>query len=155
MDYKKEYEILKQEYEILKRQYSDTKLKIEEEFYKKKYEKYENYKSFSLAEFNKLCDTDFEKAKEYFNEYFVMLSNKKIAHKTEYKNIYDIMSFKGFKIIYLDRMRKPFVDWLLHENKDIKTIVYESDKPLFYDDKINLFKETFEEYFNRKYTFNL
>lgn len=99
--------------------------------------------NFSLIECDRLYELDFEQAKKYLSEHFIRLSNKKIARK--WNGEWKIIHMKNFKIVYLARIKKTLSNWFMKENTDIRNVVYESDKPLFYDNNINLYKKPLDE----------
>ena len=92
-----------------------------------------NHINFKLSEVKNLSQTD---AKTYVTKYFVPLSNGGHAHFINGK--YELIDDKIVKSTYFNRMSKELNTYYFKELTDIKTVVYKLDKPVFYDDNINL-----------------
>lgn len=100
--------------------------------------------NFKLAEVKNLSQSD---SKIYVSKYFVPLSNGGHAHLIN--NKYELIDDKIVKSTYFNRMSKELNTYYFKELTDIKTIVYKLNKPVFYDDNINLcptMKHTYKSY---------
>lgn len=75
-------------------------------------------------------------AKQYITRYFVPLSNGTHAFYNDGK--YEVREDQEIKRTYFNRMSKELSTYYFNEYTDIKTITYELNRPLFFDDKINL-----------------
>ena len=99
--------------------------------------------NFSLSKIKTLSPIE---AKEYIINYFVPLSNGNHAMLINGK--YEIKEEQEIKRSYFNRMPKELYNYYFKEFTEVKTVVYEVNKPTFFDDKINLcppMKYTYDE----------
>jgi hypothetical protein len=89
--------------------------------------------NFDLNKFKYLSPVD---AKQYITRYFVPLSNG--THAMYIDGQYVIREDQEIKRTYFNRMSKELSNYYFNEYTDIRTVAYDLNKPLFYDDKINL-----------------
>lgn len=93
--------------------------------------------NFSFKVFESLSNSkDFHQQKAYLKSYFIPLYDGQIAM---FENgIYDIKETAVIKSTYFKRMPKPLTVWFFEEYTDLKLIVCELGKPVFYDDNLNV-----------------
>ena len=75
-------------------------------------------------------------AKEYIIKYFYPLTNGMHAYFNG--TTYDILDEQTVKRTYFKRMDKYLSTYYFEEFKDLRTIVYEINKPVLFDEKLNL-----------------
>jgi hypothetical protein len=87
-------------------------------------------------DFIKLKTLNFNQQKEYIIKYFVPLSN---GSHCMYKNgVYELIADEVIKKVYFNRFDKKLRDFYFQEHTEIKTLVYEINKPQFFESNINL-----------------
>jgi hypothetical protein len=96
---------------------------------------------FNLKHIETLSKTD---AKEYIIQYFIPLTNGNHAFLNN--GIYDILDEQTIKRTYFKRMDKYLSTYYFEEFKDLRTIVYEINKPTLFDDKLNLCPSFMHQY---------
>ncbi len=77
-----------------------------------------------------------QEQKKYITKYFVPLSTG--SHCMLKESEYHMITDETLNKVYLKRCGKKLKDYYCEDYTDIKTPVYKLNKPLFYDDKINL-----------------
>lgn len=87
-------------------------------------------------DFKKIELLNFASQKEYFTKYFVPLSNG--GHCFLKDGQYEMITDEILNKVYLKRCGKKIKEYYTEDFKDIKTPVYQLNRPLFFDDKINL-----------------
>ena len=101
---------------------------------------------FNLKHIENLTKTG---AKEYIIKYFIPLTNGSHAFFCADTGIYQIFDEATIKRTYFKRMDKYLSTYYFEEFKDVRTVVYEINKPALYEDKLNLcppFLNTYKEY---------
>jgi len=78
----------------------------------------------------------FEEAKEYVSKYFVPLRDG--LHAVYINGSYQLLDKGVVRSTYFDRMEKEIEMWYFKKFKILRTIEYKLNKPLFYEDKLNL-----------------
>jgi hypothetical protein len=86
--------------------------------------------------FETLKSLNFSGQKEYITKYFVPLSNG--CHCMLQNGVYELVPDDVIKKVYFNRCDKKIKEFYFTEHTNIKTPVYEINKPQFYDDNINL-----------------
>ena len=86
--------------------------------------------------FKQLELLNFQEQKQYFIKYFVPLSNG--SHCMLRDEQYEIITDEVLNKVYLKRCGRKIKEFYTEEFKEIKSPVYNLNKPVFYDDKINL-----------------
>jgi hypothetical protein len=79
---------------------------------------------------------NFHEQKNYFIKYFLPLANG--SHCMLKDGQYEMITDEVLNKVYLKRCGKKIKEFYTEDFKDIKTPVYNLNKPLFFDDKINL-----------------
>ena len=87
-------------------------------------------------DFDKLKNLNFAQQKEYITKYFIPLNNG--SHCLFVNGSYELMTDEVIKKVYFKRFDKKLTTFYFEEFTDLKSPVYEINKPQFYDDKINL-----------------
>ena len=93
----------------------------------------ETKENFTLS---KLKDLSPNEAKRYITKYFVPLSTGQHAFLMDGK--YVIREDQEIKRSYINRLPKDLARFYLCEYDDVRNITYELNKPVFFEDKINL-----------------
>ena len=86
--------------------------------------------------FNKLKSLNFSQQKEYIIKFFVPLSNG--SHCMLQNGVFELIADEVIKKVYFNRFDKKLSEYYFKEFSEIKTIVYELNKPQFYENNINL-----------------
>ena len=89
--------------------------------------------NFQLSKLKTLSPND---AKDYITRYFVPLSNGN--HAMLIDGVYVIKDDTEIKRAYFNRIQKELYNYYFKDFTEVKNIVYELNKPTFFDDKINL-----------------
>ena len=89
--------------------------------------------SFSFDQLDSLNFTD---QKNYLINYFVPLSNG--SHCMLKDGVYEMITDEVLNKVYLKRCGKKLREYYTEEYRTIRTPVYEINKPVFYENKINL-----------------
>lgn len=92
--------------------------------------------SFENFDFKKMKLLNFQEQKNYFIKYFLPLANG--SHCMLKDGQYEMITDEVLNKVYLKRCGKKIKEFYTEDFKDIKTPVYNLNKPLFFDDKINL-----------------
>jgi hypothetical protein len=100
--------------------------------------------NFSLDHIKNFSLNQQQDAKDYIKQYFVPLSNG--THAMLINGKYEIKEDSDVKRTYFNRMTKELQKWYFTEYTDIKTVCYKINKPVFFDDKINLCPKMKHEY---------
>ena len=100
--------------------------------------------NFSLDHIKNFSLNQQQDAKEYIKRFFVPLSNG--THAMLINGKYEIKEDADVKRTYFNRMTKELQKWYFTEYTDIKTVCYKINKPVFFDDKINLCPKMKHEY---------
>ena len=100
--------------------------------------------NFSLDHIKNFSLNQQQDAKDYIKRYFVPLSNG--THAMLINGKYEIKEDSDVKRTYFNRMPKEIQKWYFTEYTDIKTVCYKINKPVFFDDKINLCPKMKHEY---------
>lgn len=88
---------------------------------------------FSLSKIRTLSPND---AKNYITSYFIPLNN---GNHAMYDNgIFSIRDDKEMKQSYFGRMPRELQNYYFKEYLDVRQIAFDINKPIYYDDKINL-----------------
>ena len=87
-------------------------------------------------DFKQLELLNFQDQKQYFIKYFVPLSNG--SHCMLRDEQHEIITDEILNKVYLRRCGRKIKEFYTEEYKEIKSPVYNLNKPVFYDDKINL-----------------
>lgn len=87
-------------------------------------------------DFAYLKNLNFSQQKEYIIKFFVPLSNG--THCFLQNDNYELMTDEIIKKVYFNRFDKKLSEFYFKEYTDIKHLVYEINKPQFYDNNINL-----------------
>jgi len=85
-----------------------------------------NLEKFNLKNFENLTKNE---AKEYITKYFFPLSNGTHAFFSADTGVYQILDDATIKRTYFKRMDKYLSTYYFEEFKDVRTIVYEINKP--------------------------
>ena len=93
--------------------------------------------NFELAKIRTLSPID---AKTYITKFFVPLSNG--SHAMLIDEVYVIKDDQEIKRAYFNRMQKELCNYYFKEHTDVRSVVYNINKPVFFDDKINLCPRT-------------
>jgi hypothetical protein len=96
---------------------------------------------FNLKHIETLSKSD---AKEYITNFFIPLTNGNHAFLNN--GTYEILDELVIKRTYFKRMDKFLSTFYFEEYKDLRTVVYEINKPILYDDKLNLCPSFLHEY---------
>jgi len=91
---------------------------------------------FQNFSFYKFMSLNLEEQKKYFTNYFIPLNNG--MHCMLIDNQFEMITDEILNRVYLRRCGKKIKEYYTEDYKDIKTPVYKINKPLFFDDKINL-----------------
>ena len=91
------------------------------------------FKNFDLKAMELL---NVQEQKNYFIKYFIPLNNG--SHCFFNNGQYDMITDEILKKVYLNRCSKKIKEFYLEDYKEIKTPVYKLNKPLMFDNKINL-----------------
>jgi hypothetical protein len=91
---------------------------------------------FSFTTLNNLPNGNKQAHYDYVSQYFVALDNGN--HAIKKNDTYTIIDDSTFKKVYLNRMPDHVRKWYTKENNNIKSITYELNKPVFFQDFINL-----------------
>jgi hypothetical protein len=86
--------------------------------------------------FEHIDTLNFEQQKQYLQNILIPLDNGDHAIKKNDK--YEIIGNDLLKQVYLNRFDEKLAKWYQKENKCLKQVVCELNKPLFYDKKFNL-----------------
>ena len=86
--------------------------------------------------FTTLQNLNFNQQKEYITKYFVPLTNG--LHCFYKDNAYETMSKETLKDVYFNRFDEKLYKYYFKEYSGLKNLVYEINKPPFYDNNINL-----------------
>lgn len=89
--------------------------------------------SFQFEQISNLTESQ---QKQYITKYFIPLTNGN--HLLLKNGKYEMVSHDIFTRTHLNRLPKAIKDYYTKEFTGIKTPVYQLNKPLFFDDKINL-----------------
>ena len=90
-------------------------------------------KSFSIT----LCKTlNLSDAKAYIKKFFIPLADGN--HAVLENGNYVIKNTETIKTAILNRLNKELQTYYFHDLEDVKYITYELNKPLFFEDYINL-----------------
>ena len=89
--------------------------------------------NFNLSKIKTLSPLD---AKSYITKYFIPLDNGN--HAMLIDGVYKIKDDQELKRSYFNRMQKELYNYYFREYTEVKSITYAINKPLFFDDKINL-----------------
>ena len=93
-----------------------------------------NTENFDFKYLESLSSHD--QKQQYFTKYFVPLSNG--SHCFLKNGEYEMLTDEILNKVYLKRCGKLIKQYYTEEFKAIKTPVYKLNKPIMYDDKINL-----------------
>ena len=96
---------------------------------------------FCLKHIENLSKQD---AKDYVIKFFIPLTNGNHAFLNNGK--YEIYNEELIKKTYFKRMDKFLTTFYFEEYKDLRTVVYEINKPILFDDKLNLCPSFLHEY---------
>jgi len=100
--------------------------------------------NFSLEKIDQLSR---EEGKKYLLKYFTPLTNGDHAQLIDGK--YEIINDKVLKNVYFKRISSDITNYYNKEYNQVRTLVYELNKPEKYDEKLNLcpkMKHTYKEY---------
>ena len=97
------------------------------------YIEYRQMDNFNLSRIKTLSPND---SKVYITKYFVPLDNGNHAMLIDGK--YFIKEDSELKRSYFNRMSKELCNYYFKDFTEVKSITYEMNKPVFFDDKINL-----------------
>ena len=86
--------------------------------------------------FEQLDSLNFADQKNYLTQFFVPLSNG--SHCMLKDGLYEMMTDEVINKVYLKRCGKKLREYYTEEYRTIRTPVYEINKPVFYENKINL-----------------
>ena len=86
--------------------------------------------------FEQLDSLNFTEQKNYLTNYFVPLSNG--SHCMLNNGLYEMITDEVLNKVYLKRCGKKLREYYTEEYSVIRTPVYEINKPIFYENKINL-----------------
>ena len=86
--------------------------------------------------FEQLDSLNFNDQKNYLTQFFVPLSNG--SHCMLKDGAYELISDEVVNKFYLKRCGKKLKEYYTEEYRTIRTPVYEINKPVFYENKINL-----------------
>ena len=86
--------------------------------------------------FEQLDSLNFNDQKNYLTNYFVPLSNG--SHCMLKDGVYEMVTDEVINKVYLKRCGKKLKEYYTEEYRTIRTPVYEINKPIFYENKINL-----------------
>ncbi len=86
--------------------------------------------------FEQLDSLNFNDQKNYLTQYCVPLSNG--SHNMLKDGLYEMITDEVLNKIYLKRCGKKLRDYYTEEYRTIRTPCYEINKPVFYENKINL-----------------
>jgi len=89
--------------------------------------------NFNLSKIKTLSPID---AKAYITKYFIPLDNGN--HAMFVDGVYKIKDDQEVKRSYFNRMQKELCNYYFKEYTEVKSITYAINKPVFFDDKINL-----------------
>lgn len=87
-------------------------------------------------QFEQLSNLNTAQQKEYITKFFIPLTNGN--HLLLKNGKYEMVSHDVFTRTHLNRLPKSMKEYYTKEFTGIKTPVYQLNKPLFFDDKINL-----------------
>jgi hypothetical protein len=91
---------------------------------------------FENFDFKKMEVLTIQEQKNYFIKFFVPLSNG--SHCMMKNGQYEMITDEVLNKVYLKRCGKKIREYYLEDYKEVKTPVYKLNKPLMYEDKINL-----------------
>jgi hypothetical protein len=91
---------------------------------------------FENFDLKKIKTLNFEQQKIYISKYFIPLTNG--AHCRLLNNKYDIIDKQILNDTYLNRCDKKLKKYYHEEIDELKSPVFELNKPVFYDSNINL-----------------
>ena len=86
--------------------------------------------------FEQLDSLNFNDQKNYLTQFFVPLSNG--SHCMLNNGLFEIITDEVLNKVYLKRCGKKLREYYTEEYRTIRTPVYEINKPVFYENKINL-----------------
>jgi len=86
--------------------------------------------------FEQLDSLNFNVQKNYLTQFFVPLSNG--SHCMLNNGLFEIITDEVLNKVYLKRCGKKLREYYTEEYRTIRTPVYEINKPVFYENKINL-----------------
>ena len=86
--------------------------------------------------FEQLDSLNFNDQKNYLTQFFVPLSNG--SHCMLKDGLYEMITDEVLNKVYLKRCGKKLRDYYTEEYRTIRTPCYEINKPVFYENKINL-----------------
>lgn len=89
--------------------------------------------NFSLSHIKTLSQID---AIKYIDSYFIPLTNG--DHAFLHNGIYEIIDDAVVRKTYFKRMSREINDYYFTKKTDLKTIIYEINKPQLYDDFLNM-----------------
>ena len=97
-----------------------------------------NFKLTKIAELN-ISD-----AKKYIDNFIIPLDDG--THAIHNNNVYKVIKDDVLKRTYFKRMSSELHKYYFSEKKDIRTITYDVNKPVLYDDKLNLCPKIIQTY---------
>jgi hypothetical protein len=95
-------------------------------------------------DFKVLEDLSLKEQKNYLKQCFIPLKNG--CHVLIDNDTYEIFSQTDIKNTYFNRMPKELTTFYFKEYNELRSIVYELNKPLMYENKINLCPRMKHEY---------
>ena len=95
-------------------------------------------------DFKVLEDLSLKEQKTYLKRFFIPLKNG--CHVLIDNDTYEIFSQTDIKNTYFNRMPKELTTFYFKEYNELRSIVYELNKPLMYENKINLCPRMKHEY---------
>jgi hypothetical protein len=95
-------------------------------------------------DFKVLEDLSLKEQKTYLKQFFIPLKNG--CHVLIDNDTYEIFSQTDIKNTYFNRMTKELTTFYFKEYNELRSIVYELNKPLMYENKINLCPRMKHEY---------
>jgi dihydroxyacetone kinase-like predicted kinase len=95
-------------------------------------------------DFKMLDDLSLKQQKKYLQRFFVPLKNGN--HVLLENDTYEVYSQTDIKNTYFKRMPKELSTFYFEEYKELRSIVYELNKPVIFEDKLNLCPRIKHEY---------
>jgi hypothetical protein len=93
-------------------------------------------KYFDFAKFDAM-NMNIQDQLGYIVKCFIPLTNNDHI-KFKENGDYEIIDSKTLREVYFNRMERVCSDFYFKNNKNIKTLVCEMNKPMFYDNKFNI-----------------